>query len=81
LIPPRVGAGLMVMPMAQRFIDEAFRHGKPIAAAEDAQALFDKLEIANAEGVVIGANKLVAVLLETLAQHRFPRRLSNLAPT
>ena len=80
LIPPGVAKGLMAMPIAQRLIDEAFRHGKPIAAAGDAKALFAKLEIPEAEGVVLGDNKLVGLLLDNLAQHRFPRRVSNLAP-
>lgn len=80
LIPPGVAQGLMAMPMGQRFIDEAFRHGKPIAAAEDARALFELIGIGDAEGLAIGGNKLASVLLENLSQHRFPRRISNLAP-
>jgi len=80
LIPPGVAAGLATMPVAQRFIDEAFRHGKPIAAAEDARALLGKLGLEGGEGVVIGDGKLATLLLDNLAQHRFPRRVSNLAP-
>ncbi|WP_296320140.1 catalase [Reyranella sp.] len=80
LIPPGVAEGLMAMPLGQRFIDEAFRHGKPIVAAEDARALFERIGITDAEGVVVGATKLTTLLLDNLAQHRFPRRLSNLAP-
>lgn len=80
LIPPGVAEGLAAMPIAHRFIDEAFRHGKPIAAAEDARGLMGKLDIEDKEGVVIGNDRLVAQLLDNLAQHRFPRRLSNLAP-
>ena len=80
LIPPGVAQGLMAMPMGQRFIDEAFRHGKPIAAAEDARALFELIGISDAEGLAIGDTNLASVLLENLSQHRFPRRISNLAP-
>ncbi|MGQ3298827.1 catalase [Reyranella sp.] len=80
LIPPGVAEGLMAMPMAQRFIDEAFRHGKPIAAAEDVRALFKVIGIPETDGVVIGGTKLSTSLLDNLAQHRFPRRVSNLAP-
>ena len=80
LIPPGVAEGLMAMPMGQRFIDEAFRHGKPIVAAEDARALFELIGLTEAEGLVIGGTKLATQLLDNLAQHRFPRRLSNLAP-
>jgi catalase len=80
LIPPGVAEGLAAMPIAHRFIDEAFRHGKPIAAAEDARALLVKLGLEGGEGVVIGDGKLAALLLDSLAQHRFPRRVSNLAP-
>jgi hypothetical protein len=42
--------------------------------------LLAKLGLEGAEGVVTGEGKLVALLLDNLAQHRFPRRLSNLAP-
>lgn len=79
LIPPGVAAGLATMPIAQRFIDEAFRHGKPIAAAPDAHALLVKLDLEGGEGVVIGDGKLATLLLDNLAQHRFPRRVSKLA--
>lgn len=80
LIPPGVAAALAAMPIVQRFIDEAFRHGKPIAAAADARALLDKLGLEGGEGVVIGDGKLATLLLDNLAQHRFPRRRSKLAP-
>lgn len=46
----------------------------------DARALLVKLGLEGAEGVVIGDGKLATLLLYSLAQHRFPRRLSNLAP-
>lgn len=80
LVPPGVSEELMAMPMGQRFIDEAFRHGKPIVAAEDARALFELIGITDAEGLAIGGTRLTTQLLDNLAQHRFPRRLSNLAP-
>lgn len=79
LIRPGVAGGLAAMPIAQRFINEAFRHGKPIAAA-DARALLVKRGFEGAEGLVIGDGKLATLLLDTLAQHCFPRRVSNLAP-
>ena len=69
----------MAMPMGQRFIDEAFRHGKPVVAAEDARALFELIGVTEAEGLVIGGAALTTLVLDNLAQHRFPRRLSNLA--
>jgi catalase len=80
LIPPGVAQGLMAMPVAQRFIDEAFRHGKPIVAPEDARALFELIGVTEAEGLVIGGTRLTTLLLDNLARHRFPRRISNLAP-
>lgn len=79
LVPPGVAEGLATMPIAQRFIDEAFRHGKPIAATSDARGLLERLGLADAEGVVIDDGRVVALLLDNLAQHRFPRRVSNLA--
>jgi catalase len=80
LIRPGVAGGLAAMPIAQRFIDEAFRHGKPIAAAAAARALLVKRGFEGAEGLVIGDGKLATLLLDSLAQHCFPRRVSNLAP-
>jgi len=81
LIPFGASAGLAEMPIVHRFLDEAFRHGKPIAVAEDGAAILAALAIPEGEGVSIAdADSLPGKLLASLALHRFPRRVSNLEP-
>lgn len=83
LVPAGIGAALAGWPLAQRFIHEAYRHGKPIAVAPDAEALLEAAGVPpQAEGVVIGqGDELVEGLVEKLGRHRFPRRVSVLKPT
>jgi catalase len=63
--------------LAIHFVNEAFRHGKPIAAIGGGSALLDAASFpAAADGVVTG-DKVKAVLdgfVAALKQHRFPRR-------
>jgi catalase len=63
--------------LAIHFVNEAFRHGKPIAAIGSGSALLDATSFpSTADGVVTG-DKTKAVLdgfVEALKQHRFPRR-------
>lgn len=81
LVPSGVSTALGKMPLAHRFLDEAFRHGKPIAVAEDGKPLLDFLSLPEGEGVsVASGGTLPGKLLASLAMHRFPRRVSNLAP-
>jgi catalase len=83
LVPAGIGAALAAMPLAQRFIHEAYRHGKPIAVAPDAEALLDAAGVpAAAEGIVIGqGSKLLTEFVKNIGQHRFPRRVSVLKPS
>ena len=64
-------------PLAQRFVHEAYRHGKPIAVAPDGEALLEAAGIPPAaEGIVIGQGaRLVNDLVKNMGQHRFPRRV------
>jgi catalase len=82
-VPPGVGAALAAQPLAQRFMHEMYRHGKPIAVAPDAEALLDAAGVpANADGITIGEGvKGVASFIDNVAQHRFPRRVSVLHPS
>ena len=81
LVPGGIAGALSGMPLAQRFLDEAFRHGKPIAVAEDMAPLLSALDIPQGQGVSVGAGAdLPAALATDLARHRFPRRVSNLLP-
>jgi catalase len=83
LVPAGIGAALAAQPLAQRFVHEAYRHGKPIAFAPDAEALLDAAGVpAAAEGIAIGQGaRLVTELVKNLEQHRFPRRVSVLKPS
>ncbi len=65
--------------LAVHFINEAFRHGKPIAAIGEGSALIDaaSLTAVGADaGVVTGgdAKAVVADFIAAMKQHRFPRR-------
>jgi catalase len=79
-----VGASLAAQPLAQRFVHEAYRHGKPIAVAPDGEALLEAAGIPPAaEGIVIGQGTRLVVndLVKNIGQHRFPRRVSVLKPS
>jgi catalase len=64
--------------LAIHFVNEAYRHGKPIAAIGDGAKLLEACSVgaASAEnGVVSGeAKAAVAGLIDCLLQHRFPNR-------
>jgi catalase len=62
---------------------EAYRHGKPIAVAPDAEQLLEAAGVpAAAEGIVIAQGEtLVSELVKNMGQHRFPRRVSVLKPS
>jgi catalase len=83
LVPKGAGPLLAAMPLAQRFLHEAFRHGKAIAVAPDAEALLDAAGVpVNAAGIVIGqGGELFTAFVKNIAQHRFPQRVSVLKPS
>jgi catalase len=83
LVPAGAGPLLAEMPLAQRFLHEAYRHGKPIAAAPDADMLLEAARVpAQAEGIVIGRGAdLVKEFVKQIGLHRFPRRVSVLNPS
>ena len=72
------------LPDALRFIDEAYKHGKPIAASNEGQALYQatgtaKLvpeDQAGAQGIILedDVETLASVLLQAIAEHRFHNR-------
>jgi len=72
-----------IQPLAQRFVHEAYRHGKPIAVAPDSEALLDAAGVPPAvEGIAIGqGSRPVNDLVKNLGRHRFPRRVSVLKPS
>ncbi|CAN5908919.1 catalase HPII [soil metagenome] len=83
LVAPGAGPGLAAMPMAQRFMHEAFRHGKPITFWADAEGLLKAAQVpVDAEGISMGGGaKGLAQFIKNIGQHRFPRRGSALNPT
>lgn len=50
LVPAGIGGTLATMTLAQRFLHEAYRHGKPIAAAEDATGLLHAAQVPAGRG-------------------------------
>ena len=82
LVPHGVGPALAAMPLAQRFIHEAYRHGKPVSVASDAGGLLEAAGVPEGDGVVVAeGSELLTGLLENLSRHRFPRRVSVLKPS
>ncbi len=76
-------AALVKMGDARQFIDEAYKHGKPIGATEEGAALVHASAVgtllpaaeAAAQGVLLGAGTdLTTKFLAALAQHRFRNR-------
>jgi catalase len=82
LIPSGLAPSLALMPLALRFLSEAYRHGKPIAVAADAEGLLNAAGIPSAAaGIAIGSGEpLLAEFISLIGQHRFPRRVSVLSP-
>ncbi|HYC63480.1 MAG TPA: DJ-1/PfpI family protein, partial [Reyranellaceae bacterium] len=82
LVPAGAGPGLAAKTLAQRFLHEAWRHGKPIAVASDGEAFLEAAGVpADTEGLAIADGaRLVTELVKHLGQHRFPRRGSQLKP-
>ncbi|MET0193248.1 MAG: hypothetical protein ABW200_07725, partial [Hyphomicrobiaceae bacterium] len=83
LVPTGVGPALAAQTLAQRFVHEAWRHGKPIAVAPDAEALLEAAGVpASDDGITVTeASNLSARLVTDLGRHRFPRRVSVLRPS
>jgi catalase len=82
-IPAGVGPGLASDTLAQRFVHEAYRHGKPIAVATDAAVFLEIAQVPrDAAGVIVGdgAEALLS-FVEAIGNHRFPRRVSVLNPS
>ena len=83
LVPTGIGEALAEMTLAQRFVHEAYRHGKPIAVARDAEVFLKAAGVpTDAEGIAIGeGDALSEGLVENLKHYRFPRRVSVLKPS
>jgi catalase len=83
LVPAGVGQALAQSTLAQRFVHEAFRHGKPMALAADARPLVEAAQVPpDADGIALATPaRLVAELTTNLQRHRFPRRVSVLRPS
>ena len=72
-------AALAKSGLAIHFVNEAFRHGKPIAAIGNGLLLLDACALAEAkpqDGVIVGEGAdAIDGLIAALMHHRFPRRL------
>jgi catalase len=70
--------------LAIHFVNEAYRHGKPIASIGDGSLLLEVCSLTEAtveDGVIIGADAgAIAHLIEALLQHRFQRRVIEGVP-
>ena len=70
--------------LAIHFLNEAYRHGKPIAAIGDGSLVLEACSLAEAkvqDGVIIGEDaNAIDDLIAALLQHRFPRRLISGVP-
>jgi catalase len=82
LVPSGIGKALAGQSLAQRFVHEAWRHGKPITVATDARALLEAAGVPPSDdGVTVAdASGLAQRLITDLGRHRFPRRVSVLRP-
>jgi catalase len=75
---------LIEIPAARRFIDEAYKHGKPIAASSSGVELINQTKTgelvaggdAAEQGVLLvdSPDHLASKFIEAIAQHRFPNR-------
>jgi catalase len=72
-------AALAKSGLAIHFLNEAYRHGKPIAAIGDGSLVLEACSLAEAkvrDGVIIGRDaNAIDDFVAALLQHRFPRRL------
>ncbi len=69
--------------LAIHFVNEAYRHGKPIAAIAEGKLLLNTCSLGEGgdEGVIVGDTATVLDgLVDALLQHRFPRRPIALVP-
>jgi catalase len=68
---------------AIHFVNEAYRHGKPIAAIAEGKLLLNTCSFGEGGdgGVIVGDTATVLDgLVDALLQHRFPRRPIALVP-
>jgi catalase len=77
-------AALAQSGLAIHFVNEAYRHGKPIAAIGEGMLLLQAwslTEATNQDGLVVGDDAgIINDLTRALLMHRFPRRLVTAVP-
>jgi catalase len=77
-------AALAKSGLAVHFLNEAYRHGKPIAAIGNGSLLLEACSLGEAQlqdGVIVGEAAIAMDgLIAALLQHRFPRRLITGVP-
>ncbi len=66
---------------AVHFVNEAYRHGKPIAALGDGKTLLDDTAVEVDDGVIVGDGPdTLTRFVDALKRHRFPRRATEEVP-
>jgi catalase len=77
-------AALAQSGLAIHFVNEAYRHGKPIAAIGEGMLLLQACSLTEAtdqDGLVVGDDAgIINDLIRALLMHRFPRRLVAAVP-
>jgi catalase len=76
-------AALAADGLAIHFLNEAYRHGKPLAAFGDGAAVLGATAIGDAgpeDGVIVGEVREIGRFIDALKQHRFPRRKVEAVP-
>jgi catalase len=73
----QVAAPLAKSGLAIHFLNEAYRHGKPIAAIGDGSLLLEACSLGEASRQEGDRRRAIAIdgLIAALRKHRFPRRL------
>jgi catalase len=71
--------------LAIHFVNEAFRHGKPLAFFADGNQVMKAAKfprVSAKDGVVVAAdgNGAIEAFIQALHQHRFPRRAIDTVP-
>ena len=77
-------AALSKSGLAIHFINEAFRHGKPLAFISDGHLVMKAAqfpEVGAPDGVIAGdGDNAIEAFVQALHQHRFPRRRIDSIP-
>jgi len=84
IVPGGASAAALAMDgLAIHFLNEAYRHGKPVAVFGDGSSVLAATAIGDAgaeDGVIVGAISEIGGFIDALKRHRFPRRKVGAVP-